>query len=453
MAFQSKNPATGEVIETYDAHGEEEIETSLKQAVDAKAALHAHGFEGRAARLEKAADILEDEADTFAALMTREMGKPLAQARAEAEKCAWVCRYYAKNGAEFLKDELIEAKEKGRCRIRYIPMGPILAVMPWNYPFWQVFRFAAPNLMAGNPGLLKHSSEVPGCAKAIEDILVRAGFEDFEFQSLLIDSKAASKVIADDRVRAVTLTGSEGAGAKVGEAAGAAIKKSVLELGGSDAFIVMSSADLDEAVKTGVTARIQNNGQSCIAAKRFIVEDSIYERYRDRFVEALEEKTIADPMEDSTDIGPLVNEDAAKDLASQVEKTLKAGAKAVMMPEHSDGAWFKPGVLEDIPKDSPAYSEELFGPVALFFRVRDLGEAIALANDHKYGLGSSFWSSDEEEITRACNEIEAGSTYVNQMVASDPRLPFGGVKKSGHGRELAREGILEFMNRKTIAVK
>lgn len=453
MSFQSKNPATGEVWATHDAHDDTDVENALERATAAVGTLHRLTVSGRAERLRRAADILENEADEFAALMTREMGKPIAQARAEAEKCAWVCRFYADNAADFLKDQPIEAGEKGRCRVRYVPLGPILAIMPWNFPFWQVFRFAAPNLMAGNPGILKHASNVPGCARAIEDLLLRAGFETGSFRSLLIDSGKAGEIIADGRIKGVTLTGSEGAGRAVGRQAGEAIKPCVLELGGSDAFIVMPSADLDEAVKTGVKARIQNNGQSCIAAKRFIVHADIYETYRDRFVEELKNQTVGDPMDEDTDIGPLVDEDAARGLDKQVRDTLEAGATEALKGRKGDGAIFSPGVLEDIPKDSPGYREELFGPVALFFKVDDLDQAIHLANDHKYGLGSSFWSNDETQITEACNRIEAGSTYVNQMVASDPRLPFGGVKASGFGRELAREGILEFVNRKTIAVK
>lgn len=453
MSFESKNPATGEIWAVHDGHDETDIETALERATAAAGALHTLRFSGRAERLNRAADILDKEAGEFAALITREMGKPITQARAEVDKCASVCRYYAGNAAGMLKDQMIDAEEKGRARVRYIPLGPILAIMPWNFPFWQVFRFAAPNLMAGNPGILKHASNVPGCARAIEDIFLRAGFEPGSFASLLIGSDKTAGIIADDRIRGITLTGSEGAGRAVGKAAGEALKPCVLELGGSDAFIVMPSADLDDAVKTGVKARLQNNGQSCIAAKRFIVHAEIYEDFRDRFVEELKSKTVGDPMEEDTDIGPLVGEEAAKGLGEQVAKTVQAGAREVLEGRQGDGAFFSPGVLENIPKNSPGYQDELFGPVALFFQVDDLDQAIQLANDHRYGLGSSVWSNDESEIAEACNRIEAGSTYVNQMVASDPRLPFGGVKASGFGRELAREGILEFTNQKTLAVK
>lgn len=453
MAFESRNPANGEVFAAYEGSDKDQIDRALEQAVTAVGTLARLGFKGRAERMRRAGDIMENEAGELAKLMSREMGKPVAQARAEAEKCAWVCRYYADNAEDFLKDEPIEAGDKGRCALRYLPLGPVLAIMPWNFPFWQVFRFAAPNLMAGNPGLLKHASNVPGCAKAIEDVFKRAGFEPGSFTSLLIDGKTASGLVGDARIRGVTLTGSEGAGRKVGEAAGQAIKPCVLELGGSDAFVVMPSADLEAAAKVGVKARIQNNGQSCIAAKRFIVHEDVYEAFKDRFVEELKAQTVGDPLDEDTDIGPLVGPDAAEELDAQVRDTIKAGARAVVEPGRREGAWFTPGVLEDIPEDSPGYKDELFGPVALFFKVGDLEQAIHLANDHRYGLGSSFWSKDEGEIEEACNRIEAGSTYVNQMVASDPRLPFGGVKASGHGRELARAGILEFTNRKTIAVK
>ncbi|PWE17668.1 NADP-dependent succinic semialdehyde dehydrogenase [Marinicauda salina] len=453
MTIRSINPATGEELETFEAHDEAEIDSALARAERAIRRLGEYGLDGRAERLIRAADILESEAEAFGRMMTAEMGKPLAQAKAEAEKCAWACRHYAETGADMLADEPIEAGDKGRAFVRRLPLGPIFAIMPWNFPFWQVFRFAAPNLMAGNPGVLKHASNVPRCALAIEQVLHRAGFEAGCFQSLLIGSDLAGDVIADDRIRGVTLTGSEKAGAAVARQAGAAIKPTVLELGGSDAFIVMPSADLDEAVETGVAARIQNNGQSCIAAKRFIVHEDVYTEFRDRFVAALEAKIVGDPMHADTDIGPLVDETAAETLMGQVDDTVKAGGKAVLAPEKGRLSFVTPGVLEQIPPASPGYREELFGPVALMFKAADLDAAIRLANDHAYGLGSSLWSSDEAEIEAAASRLEAGSTYVNQMVASDPRLPFGGVKKSGYGRELAREGLFAFTNAKTIAIR
>ena len=446
------NPATGETVATYDRHTEHDVDAALDAAFNGFQTLWHAGFDSRAARLMKAAEILEADKDKLARLAVAEMGKPISQARAEIEKCAWACRFYAENGEAFLADEKLDAEEKGRCFIRRIPLGPIFAVMPWNFPFWQVFRFAAPNLMAGNPGILKHSSNTPGCALAIEDVLKRAGFEDGAWSSLLIGSDLSSKIIADERVRGVTLTGSEGAGSKVAEQAGKAILPSVMELGGSDPFIVMPSADLDEAAKIGVKARVQNNGQSCIAAKRFIVHEQVYEAFRDKFVEHMKALKVGDPMEDDTDVGPLADTDAAEKLMDQVAETTKGGATAALAPERGEHAFVTPGVLEAISKGTPGYEDEMFGPVALFFSARDLNAAVGIANDHRYGLGASFWSRDEQEIEHAASTIEAGSTYVNQMVASDPRLPFGGVKKSGYGRELARDGMIEFTNAKTVAI-
>ncbi|XBQ15261.1 MAG: NAD-dependent succinate-semialdehyde dehydrogenase [Oceanicaulis sp.] len=446
------NPATGETAGEYERHDEAKVEAALETAFEAFAKLRHDDFEDRADKLRRCADILEEDKDRLARLAVTEMGKPISQAKAEIDKCAWACRYYADHGARFLADESLQAEEKGRCFIRRVPIGPVFAIMPWNFPFWQVFRFAAPNLMAGNPGLLKHSSNTPGCALAIEDVIARAGFQDGAFQSLLIGSDLSSKVIADNRVRGVTLTGSEGAGAKVAEQAGKALLPSVMELGGSDPFIVMPSADLDEAAKVGVKARVQNNGQSCIAAKRFIVHEQVYEAYREKFVEQMKALKVGDPMDEDTDVGPLVEEKAAQTLMDQVVATVDAGADTVMPPERGEGAFVRPGILEAIPKGSPGYTEELFGPVALFFSARDLDAAIGIANDHRYGLGASFWSTDRAEIEVAATRIEAGSTYVNQMVASDPRLPFGGVKKSGYGRELSHLAMEEFTNAKTIAI-
>ncbi len=446
------NPATGEAIATYERHGEADVDAALERAHAGFQTLWAAGYDSRAARLVKAAEILEAEKEDHARLMVSEMGKPITQARAEIEKCAAACRFYAENGEAFLADEALDAPEKGRCFIRRVPIGPVFAVMPWNFPFWQVFRFAAPNLMAGNPGILKHSSNTPGSALAIEDVLKRAGFEDGAFQTLLIGSDLSSKVIADERVRGVTLTGSEGAGSKVAEQAGKAILPSVMELGGSDPFIVMPSADLDEAAKIGVKARVQNNGQSCIAAKRFIVHEQVYEAYRDKFVAHMKALKVGDPMQDDTDIGPLADMAAADTLMDQVAATADGGAVSPLPPKRLEGAFVRPGVMEAIPKGTPGYDDEMFGPVALFFSARDLDAAIGIANDHRYGLGASFWSRDAGEIEAAVTRISAGSTYVNQMVASDPRLPFGGAKKSGYGRELARDGIVAFTNPKTIAI-
>jgi succinate-semialdehyde dehydrogenase/glutarate-semialdehyde dehydrogenase len=452
MTLKSVNPATGETIADYNEHTDREVDAALARAEAAFRAGDIRDFAGRAAKMRAAADILDAERENFAALMTAEMGKTIASARAEAEKCATACRFYADHAEGFLADEALPS-DHARAFARHLPLGPVLAVMPWNFPFWQVVRFAAPALMAGNAGLLKHASNVTGCALALEDLFRRAGFGD-AFQTLKVGSKRVAQIIGDDRIRAVTLTGSESAGKSVAAAAGAAIKKTVLELGGSDAFIVMPSADLGAAVETGVKARMINNGQSCIAAKRFIVHDDIYAEFRDRFIERLKALKIGDPMREDTDIGPLVSDRAREDLHAQVFDSVGDGAVRTWgaEPISGRGAYYMPGLLENIPVSSPAYEEELFGPVAVFFRAAGFDRAIAIANDHRYGLGSAIWTNDEREMQQAADRLEAGCTFVNAMVASDPRLPFGGVKASGYGRELARDGILEFVNRKTIAI-
>lgn len=402
--------------------------------------------------MQRAAEILEDEKQAFARMMTEEMGKPLAASVAEVEKCAWVCRYYAENAEEFLSDTPLES-DASRSFIRYQPMGPVLAVMPWNFPFWQVFRFAAPAVTAGNVGLLKHASNVPRCALAIEDIFSRAGFAEGVFQTLLIGSEPVAGIIRDPRVVAATLTGSEGAGSAVAETAGKAIKKTVLELGGSDAFIVMPSADFEAAVDAAVTARTINTGQSCIAAKRFIVHEDIYRDFEDAFSERLDALKVGDPMEQGTDLGPLAMAQIRDDLDGQVKDSVEAGAKRVCGAEIMEGKgyFYEPGILRNIPKDSPAFQDEIFGPVALMFKIGEVGEAIELANSTRYGLGSAIWTTDDSEADRAATELKAGCTFVNSIVASDPRLPFGGVKASGYGRELSHLGIREFLNQKTIS--
>ncbi len=386
--------------------------------------------------------------------MTLEMGKTFRSAVDEAAKCAWACRYYAENAERFLADELIETAAT-RSYIRYQPLGPILAVMPWNFPFWQVIRFAAPALMAGNVGLLKHASNVPQCALSVEDIFRRAGFPEGVFQTLLIGSQKVDRILADPRIVAATLTGSEQAGIEVGIGAARRIKKVVLELGGSDPFIVMPSANLEEAVATAVKARIVNNGQSCIAAKRFIVAEPIAEEFERRFVSQMEGLKIGDPLDESTDLGPLATSDGLKSLDQDVQKTIALGARVLTggKPIRKSGNFYAPTVLTDIPKDSPAYREELFGPVACVFRAMNLDEAIRLANDTRFGLGASAWTNDERERERFINELEAGMVFINRMVASDPRLPFGGVKQSGHGRELGPYGIREFTNIKTVWIQ
>ncbi|HEX6135096.1 MAG TPA: NAD-dependent succinate-semialdehyde dehydrogenase [Longimicrobiales bacterium] len=451
MSMVSRNPATGEVLEELETLDEAGLERKLARAWRAFQSHRRTPFSERAERMRAAADILEAEKERLGRLMTLEMGKPIVAAVAEAEKCAWVCRYYADQAERFLADEQVETGT-GRGMVKYQPLGPVLAVMPWNFPFWQVFRFVAPGLMAGNVGLLKHASNVPQCALAIEDVLRRAGFGEGVFQTLLVGSGDVDRIIRDPRVRAVTLTGSDRAGAAVAQTAGEVLKKTVLELGGSDPFIVMPSADLDGAVKTAVSARTINNGQSCIAAKRFIVEHSIYDIFVERFSERMRGLRMGDPLDEQTEIGPLATESIRGDLAKQVEESVARGARVLTggtIPQRP-GWFYEPTVLVDIPVDSPAYREELFGPVAALFRARDIDDAIRIANDSVFGLGSAAWTRDEREQERFIEELEAGLVFINGMVASDPRLPFGGVKRSGYGRELGRIGILEFVNVKSV---
>src|SRR5277367_6696642 len=454
MAIATINPATGEVVKRFEPLDGAQIEQKLQLAASAFQKHRRTTFAERASKMMRAADILEKEKDDCAHLMTLEMGKPLKAAVAEALKCAGGCRYYAENAEKFLADEVVETTAR-RSFIRYLPIGPILAIMPWNFPFWQVFRFAAPALMAGNIGLLKHASNVPQCALKIEDIIRRAGFAEGVFQTLLIGSGPVDGILNDSRVVAATLTGSEQAGIQVGISAAKRIKKVVLELGGSDPFIVMPSADLNAAVATAVDARVQNNGQSCIAAKRFIVSDKIADDFERAFVKRMKELRVGDPFDETTQLGPLANADAVTSLDSDVKKTVAAGARVLTggHPLDRPGNFYAPTVLTDIPKDSPAYKEEFFGPVASIFRVRDADDAIRLANDSRFGLGASAWTNDPEEAERFINELDAGMVFLNKMVASDPRLPFGGVKYSGHGRELSENGIREFMNIKTVWIQ
>ena len=454
MAIATTNPATGEVIRTFEPLSAVQIEAKLQLAADAFKRHRRTSFPERAARMTRLAEILEKEKGDCAHLMTLEMGKPLKAAVAEAMKCASGCRYYAENAEKFLADELIETGAR-RSFVRYLPSGPILAIMPWNFPFWQVMRFVAPALMAGNVGLLKHASNVPQCALKIEEMILRAGFAEGVFQTLLIGSGPVDGILNDPRVVAATLTGSEQAGIQVGISAAKRIKKVVLELGGSDPFIVMPSADLEAAVATAVDARIQNNGQSCIAAKRFIVAEKIASEFEKKFVKRMQELRVGDPFEESTQLGPLASADAVTTLDADVKKSIAAGARLLTggQPLPGPGFYYAPTVLADIPKGSPAYSEELFGPVASIFRVKGIDEAVALANDVRFGLGASAWTDDAAETERFVNELQAGMVFLNKMVASDPRLPFGGVKASGHGRELADVGIREFMNIKTVSMQ
>ena len=453
MPIATVNPATGEVVKTFQPLSDAEIETKVQLAVRTFHAERKTQLAERSRRMLKAAEILERDKDKFAHLMTMEMGKTYKSAVAEAVKCTTACRYYAENIEKFMADEIVETGAK-KSFIRYLPIGPILAIMPWNFPFWQVIRFAAPALMAGNVGLLKHASNVPQCALAIESIFREAGFPEGTFQALLIGSSQVDALLNDPRIVAATLTGSEQAGIQVGVGAAKRIKKVVLELGGSDPFIVMPSADLETAVSTAIQARVQNNGQSCIAAKRFIVAEPIADEFERRFVAKMQNLQIGDPFDEKTELGPLANADAVKGLDEDVKKTVAAGAKLLTggHPLQRKGNYYAPTVLTNVPKGSPAYSEEFFGPVASIFRVKDQDEAICLANDVRFGLGASAWTNDEREQQRFINELEAGMVFINKMVASDPRIPFGGVKQSGHGRELGLVGMREFLNAKTVWV-
>jgi succinate-semialdehyde dehydrogenase / glutarate-semialdehyde dehydrogenase len=455
MPIATINPATGQTLKTFEPLSDSEIEAKLQLAAETFPKFRKLSFAERAAMMNKAAGILESDKEELARLMTTEMGKTFRSAVDEAVKCAWACRYYAENAERFLADEEVATNAK-RSYVKYQPVGVVLAIMPWNFPFWQVFRFIAPGLMAGNVGLLKHASNVPQCALKIEEIVLRAGFPEGAFQTLLIGAGQVDAVLSDPRVAAATLTGSEGAGVQVGVSAAKRIKKVVLELGGSDPFIVMPSADLDAAVDTAVKARVINNGQSCIAAKRFIVADEIADKFENAFVKKMKALKMGDPMEAATELGPLATAEAVTSLQADVDATVKAGGRVLTGGErvNGPGSFYAPTVLADIPRDSPAWQEELFGPVASVFRVRDIDEAIRVANDSRFGLGASAWTNDPVERDRFASEIEAGMVFINKMVVSDPRMPFGGVKWSGHGRELGGiHGIREFTNIKTIWVE
>ncbi|HKN25930.1 MAG TPA: NAD-dependent succinate-semialdehyde dehydrogenase [Candidatus Acidoferrum sp.] len=454
MAIATINPATGEIVRTIDALTDAQVDEKISKAAKSFHSFRQTSFADRARWMIKAAEILEAEKESIGRLMTLEMGKTLGSAIAEAEKCAGGCRFYAAHAPKFIADEVIETSAS-KSFIRYQPLGIVLAVMPWNFPFWQVFRFIAPGLMAGNVGLLKHASNVPQCALKIEDILLRAGFPDGVFQTLLIGAAQVDRILNDPRVAAATLTGSEQAGIQVGISAAKRIKKVVLELGGSDPFIVMPSANLEEAAATAVKARVINNGQSCIAAKRFIVHEQIADTFEKEFVRRMQSLQLGDPFDAKTDVGPLATPDAVKDIDSDVQKTIQAGAKLLTggKPVAGPGNFYQPTVLTNIPKDSPAYREEFFGPVASIFRAKSVEDAVAIANDSRFGLGASAWTNDPSERERFINDLEAGMVFINQMVVSDPRLPFGGVKASGHGRELGPYGIREFTNAKTVWIR
>jgi succinate-semialdehyde dehydrogenase/glutarate-semialdehyde dehydrogenase len=454
MSIATINPATGETLKTFEALSDSQLEERLQLAVRAFGEFRKTTFAQRGEWMRKAAEILETDKEKFGRVMTTEMGKTYRSAVDEAAKCAWVCRYYAENAEKFLADEAADVPGS-KSFVRYLPLGPILAVMPWNYPFWQVFRFIGPSLMAGNVGLLKHASNVPQSALLIEDVLLRAGFPRGVFQTLLIGSAKVAKILADPRVKAATLTGSEGAGVQVGIAAATDIKKVVLELGGSDPFIVMKSANLEQAVTVGVKARVLNNGQSCIAAKRFIVDEAIADEFERMFVKKMEALKVGDPFDDHTDVGPLATADGLNELDADVQKTIQAGGRLITGGKRLDqpGNYYLPTVLTNIPEGTPAACGELFGPVASLFRAKNAEDAIRIANASPFGLGASAWTNDSIEREKFINGLESGMVFINRMVASDPRLPFGGVKRSGHGRELAIFGIREFMNIKTVSIE
>ncbi|MEA5509644.1 NAD-dependent succinate-semialdehyde dehydrogenase [Crocosphaera sp. UHCC 0190] len=455
MGIATVNPATGETLKIFEPLSAEEIEVKLALGEATFKQYRKISLEQRSQWLKAAADILERDQRKFGEIMTLEMGKPIKSAIAEVNKCALVCRYYADHAADFLKDVPVTT-DGSRSFIRYQPMGIILAVMPWNYPFWQVFRFAAPALMAGNVGILKHASNVPQSALAIEAILTEAGFPAGAFQTLLIGASQVESIMKDDRVKAATLTGSEPAGASLAATAGKQIKKTVLELGGSDPFIVLESADIEAAATTAVTARLLNNGQSCIAAKRFILVESVADRFEQLLVEKFQALKVGDPMLEDTDIGPLATPSMLLEISQQVQETVTKGGKILtggQVISDRPGNFYPPTILTDIPVDSPGYSDEFFGPVALLFRVKDIDEAIELANSTIFGLGASGWTNDPAQQERLIEEIEAGCVFINGMVKSDPRLPFGGIKRSGYGRELSIQGMQEFLNVKTVWIK
>ncbi|WP_210586092.1 NADP-dependent succinic semialdehyde dehydrogenase [Streptomyces sp. GESEQ-35] len=460
MPIATVNPANGETLKTYEAMGAEELERRLQLAEATFRTYRVTGFAERALLLRRAADLLEEDQQDIGRVMTTEMGKPVKQARAEAAKCAKAMRWYADHAAELLADEEpagSDVKDSGASRVlvRYRPLGPVLAVMPWNFPLWQVIRFAAPALMAGNVGLLKHASNVPQTALYLEDLFHRAGFPEGCFQTLLIGSGAVEDILRDERVRAATLTGSEPAGRAVASVAGDMVKKTVLELGGSDPYVVMPSADVDRAAQVAVTARVQNNGQSCIAAKRFIVHTDVYDAFAERFVAGMRALKVGDPLEEETEVGPLASEQGRADLEELVDDAVRSGA-AVLCGGHRlrrpelPGWYYPPTVLAGITREMRIHREEAFGPVATLYRAGDLDEAVLIANDSSFGLSSNVWTRDGAEVDRFVRDLEAGGVFFNGMTASHPAFPFGGVKRSGYGRELSGHGIREFCNITTV---
>ncbi len=446
------NPATGERVATYEEPTDEAVEHALQDAQDTFQQWRQRPLRKRAGMLADVADVLRDREDEYAELITTEMGKPISQARAEVQKCAWLADHYAKHADSYLQDDVYPSPPGTTVKTVYEPLGPVLAVMPWNFPFWQVFRFAVPYLTAGNVGLLKHASNVPGTANAIEDVFQRAGYPDGAFQTLLIGADRVEGIIRDDRVKAATLTGSEPAGRAVASTAGEELKKTVLELGGSDPFIVLDDANIEAAAETGVWARNQNGGQSCIAAKRFIVHEAVYDEFLSALLDEFQSLTVGDPMDPDTDIGPQARPDLLEGLHEQVQVSIEAGATVELggEPLDRDGAYYPPTVLTDVPPNCPADSEEVFGPVAAVYKVPNEAAAIEKANDTDFGLGASVWTTDIERGQDVADQIDAGGVYLNELVKSDPRIPFGGIGVSGYGRELSEAGIKEFTNRKTV---
>lgn len=454
MAYETMNPLNGEVLKRFDDFTDDQVELCLSRAVAAFNRWRKSRFSERQEKMMKVADLLEKRATDYGRTMAIEMGKPINEGEAEVKKCAWVCRFYAEKGEGFLKPVPHES-DGSDAWVQFDPLGPVFAVMPWNFPFWQLFRHAAPGLMGGNVLLLKHASNVPQCAAAIEQVFLDAGCEPGMVQNLYATRSQTAKVIDDSRVVGVTLTGSTGAGKKIAEAAGRALKKSVLELGGSDPFIVMQDADIDEAAKVGVAARCINSGQSCIAAKRFLVHESVFDEYVGKFVDGMKARVMGDPLERETNIGPQARPDLRDELAEQVQSSVKKGAKILCGGEVPDskGAFYPPTVLSNVPKESPAWCEEFFGPAASMIPFKNDEEMVEIANGTVFGLGASLWTKDMDRGRRLATEIESGAVFINGLVKSDPRLPFGGIKESGYGRELGREGIIEFVNAKTVWVK
>lgn len=451
MALKSINPYTGELINEYQEHTKKQVHELLEKASSAFSDWKLSDFKTRSTHMVNITNKLKANKEKYARLMTDEMGKPIIESRAEVEKCAWVCSYYADNAADFLKKEEIET-DAGQSYVSYEPLGVVLAIMPWNFPFWQLFRFAAPALMAGNVALLKHASNVQGCSLAIEEIMKDAGYPEGVFQSLMVSSSEASKIIDDERIAAVTLTGSEFAGSKVGEAAGRNIKKTVLELGGNNAFIVLDDADINKAVEIGVKARMQNGGQSCIAAKRFIVQEKVYNEYLEKFLEGMKSIQPGDPSSDKTKLGPLASADQAKIIENQVNNSIKQGAN-LLLGGKRDEAIYEPTVLDNMKPGMPVFDEEVFGPAASFIKASSDMECIEISNKSRYGLGAAICTTNTHRAARMIPHFHDGSVFVNQLVKSDPRLPFGGTKKSGYGRELSHQGIKEFVNCKTVYIQ